>query len=211
MRAVGGRSGSYIGVNTSASFSGSVPGNAYVAGILAARKSLSPWSAPRGRIPLPNLYLREFVGRRRLAVRQFSLCGWEAASSQGAKLTGEDWLFASPASKGKLPYWPFSLFRVYVRPALKAAEITGKVGWHTFRHSYATILKSHGEECEDGARIDAARQQQRDIESLRASGDGHQARRAKWQGWFLDRKVRVQSDRRLIGRYRTVIKTENSL
>ena len=23
---------------------------------------------------------------------------------------------------------------------------TGKVGWHTFRHSYATILKSHGED-----------------------------------------------------------------
>jgi site-specific recombinase XerD len=35
---------------------------------------------------------------------------------------------------------------VYIRPALKAAEITGKVGWHTFRHSYATILKSHGED-----------------------------------------------------------------
>jgi integrase len=57
-----------------------------------------------------------------------------------------DWIFASPAKKGALPYWSFSLFRVYVRPALKAAGITGKVGWHTFRHSYATILKSHGED-----------------------------------------------------------------
>jgi site-specific recombinase XerD len=35
---------------------------------------------------------------------------------------------------------------VYIRPALKAAGITGKVGWHTFRHSLATILKSHGED-----------------------------------------------------------------
>jgi len=58
----------------------------------------------------------------------------------------DDWLFASPARKGKLPYWSFSLFRVYVGPALKEAKITGKVGWHTFRHSYATILKSHGED-----------------------------------------------------------------
>jgi integrase len=58
----------------------------------------------------------------------------------------DDWLFASPARKGKLPYWSFSLFRVYVKPALKEAKITGKVGWHTFRHSYATILKSHGED-----------------------------------------------------------------
>jgi len=45
-----------------------------------------------------------------------------------------------------LPYWSFSLFRVYVRPALKDAGITGKVGWHTFRHSFVTILKSHGED-----------------------------------------------------------------
>ncbi len=57
-----------------------------------------------------------------------------------------DWVFASPASKGELPYWSYSLFRVYIRPALKAAGITGKVGWHTFRHSFATILKSHGED-----------------------------------------------------------------
>jgi integrase len=60
--------------------------------------------------------------------------------------TDGDWIFASPASKGALPYWSFSIFRVYIRPALKAAKITGKVGWHTFRHSFATILKSHGED-----------------------------------------------------------------
>jgi integrase len=65
---------------------------------------------------------------------------------QSAYPMDSDWIFASPASKGKLPYWSFSIFRVYIRPALKAAGITGKVGWHTFRHSLATILKSHGED-----------------------------------------------------------------
>ena len=60
--------------------------------------------------------------------------------------TDDDWVFASPASSGKLPYWSFSIFRTYVRPALTEAEITSKVGWHTFRHSFATILKSHGED-----------------------------------------------------------------
>ena len=58
----------------------------------------------------------------------------------------EDWVFASPATQGKLPYWSFSIFRVHIKPALKAAKITGKIGWHTFRHSFATILKSHGED-----------------------------------------------------------------
>ena len=65
---------------------------------------------------------------------------------QSAYPMDSDWVFASPASKGKLPYWSSSVFRVYLRPALKVAGITGKVGWHTFRHSYATILKSHGED-----------------------------------------------------------------
>ena len=65
---------------------------------------------------------------------------------QAAYQMNDDWVFASPASKGLLPYWSFSIFRVCVRPALKAAGITSKVGWHTFRRSYATILKSHGED-----------------------------------------------------------------
>jgi integrase len=65
---------------------------------------------------------------------------------QSAYPMADDWVFASPATKGKLPYWSFSIFRVYIRPALKAAKIIGKVGWHTFRHSFATILKSHGED-----------------------------------------------------------------
>jgi integrase len=65
---------------------------------------------------------------------------------QSAYPMDSDWVFASPASKGKLPYWSFSIFRVYIRPALKTAKIAGKVGWHTFRHSFATILKSHGED-----------------------------------------------------------------
>ncbi len=58
----------------------------------------------------------------------------------------DDWVFASPATSGKLPYWSFSIYRTYIKPALKEANITSKVGWHTFRHSYATILKSHGED-----------------------------------------------------------------
>ena len=58
----------------------------------------------------------------------------------------DDGVFASPASSGKLPYRSFSIFRTYVKPALKEAKITSKVGWHTFRHSFATILRAHGED-----------------------------------------------------------------
>jgi site-specific recombinase XerD len=42
---------------------------------------------------------------------------------------------------------------VYIKPALKEAKITGKIGWHTFRHSYATILKSLGEDVKTGQEL----------------------------------------------------------
>jgi hypothetical protein len=31
-----------------------------------------------------------------------------------------------------------------VKPAVKRAEITKRVGWHTFRHSYSTLLRANG-------------------------------------------------------------------
>jgi integrase len=41
----------------------------------------------------------------------------------------EDWVFASPHKHGTQPYWPGSLFRAHLQPALREAEISGKVGW----------------------------------------------------------------------------------
>ncbi len=57
-----------------------------------------------------------------------------------------DWVFASPHKKGKQPYWPGSLFRVHLQPALKAAGIPGDVGWHTLRHTFGTLMKANGED-----------------------------------------------------------------
>ncbi len=58
----------------------------------------------------------------------------------------EDWVFASPQTKGKQPYWPSSLYRVALQPALKAAGITEPVGWHTLRHTFGTLMRANGED-----------------------------------------------------------------
>jgi integrase len=58
----------------------------------------------------------------------------------------EDWVFASPHAKGRQPYWPSSLHRVYLMPALKAVGITEPVGWHTLRHTFGTLMKANGED-----------------------------------------------------------------
>jgi len=56
----------------------------------------------------------------------------------------EDWVFASPASAGKKPYWPDMVLNRRVRPAATTLGITKRIGWHTFRHTYASLLKSSG-------------------------------------------------------------------
>ena len=58
----------------------------------------------------------------------------------------EDWVFASPLSGGKLPYWPGSLYKAKLQPAAKEIGIVGHFGCHTFRHTYATLLKGTGED-----------------------------------------------------------------
>ena len=55
-----------------------------------------------------------------------------------------DWVFASPVRQGKFPFWGQALLRHYIRPAAVKVGITKRIGWHTFRHSYSTLLKASG-------------------------------------------------------------------
>ena len=57
----------------------------------------------------------------------------------------EDFLFPSLRKNGKQPLMPDMMLRKIIRPALAKAGIIGKViGWHSFRHSLATNLRSLG-------------------------------------------------------------------
>lgn len=56
----------------------------------------------------------------------------------------EDWVFASPRLKGQKPYTPGMLIKWHLRPAAKKAKVQGRVGWHTFRRTVATLLVEHG-------------------------------------------------------------------
>src|SRR5206468_10695907 len=58
----------------------------------------------------------------------------------------EEWVFASVAMGGKQPYWPENLLKNFIRPAAKSVGITKHIGWHTFRRTFATLLKSNGED-----------------------------------------------------------------
>jgi integrase len=52
-----------------------------------------------------------------------------------------DFVFAGDSGK---PRWQETILADHIKPAAKDAKIQGKVGWHTLRHSYSTLLRSLG-------------------------------------------------------------------
>jgi site-specific recombinase XerD len=71
-----------------------------------------------------------------------SLVAWRGIS---AYREDTDFLFPSDRLKGTKPLSPDTVLKKIIRPALKQAGIVGKViGWHSFRHSLATNLRSLG-------------------------------------------------------------------
>jgi integrase len=52
----------------------------------------------------------------------------------------ENWVFASPPTKGGRPFWPDSILANYIQPIAEGAGF-GRVGWHTFRHSVSQWSK----------------------------------------------------------------------
>jgi integrase len=55
----------------------------------------------------------------------------------------EDWVFASPFASGKTPWDPWGLERGHLIPAGIRCGI-GRIGWHTFRHTFRTLLDETG-------------------------------------------------------------------
>jgi integrase len=58
----------------------------------------------------------------------------------------DDWVFASRRYRGRKPIWGQAILRKYIRPAAQMVGIQKRFGWHTFRHTYSTLLRSVGTE-----------------------------------------------------------------
>jgi integrase len=62
--------------------------------------------------------------------------------------TENDWVFASPYTKGERPFWPAQLLKTHIKPvALKAG--LPSIAWHSFRHTVSAWGKEAGLELED--------------------------------------------------------------
>ena len=55
-----------------------------------------------------------------------------------------DWVWASVHKQGTQPLWLSTIMRYYIQPAARRIGINKKIGWHTFRHTFSTLIKSMG-------------------------------------------------------------------
>jgi integrase len=70
---------------------------------------------------------------------EFSGC--DSCIQIAAKLRISDVAHAAPE-----PYWPDNLMKRHIRPVAEANGINKDIGWHTFRHSFGTLLKANRED-----------------------------------------------------------------
>jgi integrase len=55
-----------------------------------------------------------------------------------------DFILGSPDTHGSQPYWPNAGMEDHIRSAAKRAGIQKRIGWHTLRHTFGTLVKSQG-------------------------------------------------------------------
>ena len=60
--------------------------------------------------------------------------------------SSESWVFASPANQGRRPYHAQQIMQRHILPIARKLGIAKRIGWHTFRHTYSTLLRSTGAE-----------------------------------------------------------------
>jgi len=63
----------------------------------------------------------------------------------------EDYVFATDApragkKRGKQPVWLSKVMSYRIQPVAKRLGITKRIGWHTFRRTYTTLLHANGED-----------------------------------------------------------------
>jgi hypothetical protein len=46
------------------------------------------------------------------------------------------------AKRGKQPVWLSTVMRDYIQPVARGLGIEKKMSWHTFRHTFSSILKA---------------------------------------------------------------------
>ena len=88
--------------------------------------------ASRTNLPLPQELL-ELLGK------------WHSRTPYGA---ADDWILASPFTKGQRPFWSGQLLQDHIKPVAREAGLPN-IGWHRFPHTVGAWGKKAGLELQD--------------------------------------------------------------
>ena len=86
------------------------------------------------------------------------------------------------AKRGKQPVWLSAVMRDYIQPAARKLGINKKMSWHTFRHTFSTLLKGNGEDVKVVQDAVAALNSKDDVGHLHAGPESAEASGAKQGG-----------------------------
>ena len=93
-------------------------------------QAIGPYKTEASRKPVP---MNDCIAQALILWRQ-----------ESTYIKSDDWVWASPQMKGQQPLWLSTIMRYYIQPAAVRTGITKKIGWHTFRHTFSTLIKSMG-------------------------------------------------------------------
>ncbi len=86
------------------------------------------------------------VSKKLVPLHPYQLADLQAWRAIAPYPGDNDWIFASHRNRGAKPYWPHMLLRRQIQPLAKKLGIDKRIGWHTFRRTFASLLKANGED-----------------------------------------------------------------
>jgi integrase len=91
-----------------------------------------------------NCQCKTEASQKPVVIDEHIACALITSRQESMYTAPDDWIWASPNRKGKQPLWLSTIMRYYIQPAVTRAGIQKKVGWHTFRHTFSSLVKSLG-------------------------------------------------------------------
>ncbi|MFB3813103.1 MAG: tyrosine-type recombinase/integrase [Terriglobales bacterium] len=86
------------------------------------------------------------VSKKLIPLHPYQLADLKTWRAEAPYPEDDAWVFASHRTKGKKPYWPHMILRRHIQPLAARLGIHKRIGWHTFRRTYASLLKANGED-----------------------------------------------------------------
>ena len=122
---------------------------------LHRRRTVSEKTPRRASVRSSCRLLHRVWSSRSVQDRVFAAARTDSSDARGSPATLEercplhsanDWVFASKRYRGRRPIWGQAILRKSIRPVAQRTGIERQFGWHTFRHTYSTLLRGVGTE-----------------------------------------------------------------